>query len=491
MAEGATIITTAVVYLLILLGIGNYARRRTRDSREDYFLASRRFRTVALLFGLLATMLTAFALLGLPGQAYKAGIGVYGYVYGFTTLWAPILIATVGYRVWIAGKRWGTITPAQIMDQRYGTRYIGLGVMALMTFWTVPYLLLGVMGAGITLSSMTGGLITYPVGAGVVTLVVFLYVATGGMRGATWTNIFQGGLFLTLLLVLVAYIGLELGGLRAATQATLETAPGLLSRAGPPPFGTQGWASFAVMIGMAITMYPQMFLRFFTALSPDTFKRTVVLFPLGLMIAGTAVMFGVWGHGQLPGLTGSEVDQIFPLLIDTYLPTPLVALGLVAILAAVMSSLDAQSLTVSTMVSEDVITRWTDMSEAREVLLTRGLLAALLLLVYLIALTRPDTIFGIGTFAFQGYALIFYPFVIGLYWKGATARGVWAALITGFTGLWLFKIGVLPATATMGFLPFIPVLLVQIAVMHLVSRLTDTPDDSRVEEFFHAFDGVW
>lgn len=54
----AFVIGTVVVYLLVVLGIGEYARRRTTQDREDYFMASRGFGTLVLLFALLATNMT-------------------------------------------------------------------------------------------------------------------------------------------------------------------------------------------------------------------------------------------------------------------------------------------------------------------------------------------------------------------------------------------------------------------------------------------------
>ncbi len=486
------VVATIIGYLLLLLVIGEYARRKTRNSREDYFLASRSFKTVSMFFGLLATFITSFAIIGVPGMAYEVGIGLYGYLYGFTSLLVPVLIATVGYRIWIVGKRFGHVTPAHIINHRYQTEYLGGLLSGLMTFWTLPYLLLGVMGGGIVLDVLTDGLIPYPVGAGLVTLVVLLYVVAGGMRGATWTNILQGILFIGLLVALFAYLGSAFGGFAEATAATAEANPGLLDRAGPPFFGTMGWLTFVLFMGLSMMMFPQMFLRFFTALSHNTFKRTVLLFPIGIITVGaTTVLLGFWGAGQIPGLTGQQVDQIFPMLLMQNLPFWLIGFGLVMVLAAIMSSLDAQTLTVSTIISEDMLRGTWSIDEGREVLITRGIITFLLVAVYGVSLLRIDTIFQIGMFAFQGYALLFYPFAIGLYWKNATAPALLSGWIAGFVVLWLFQLGVIPAAWAVGGFIFIPALLLQIVIVHAVSYLTTPPSRDRVEEYFESFAGTW
>ncbi|MFT4964163.1 MAG: SSS family solute:Na+ symporter, partial [Halobacteriales archaeon] len=53
------VLGTVGAYLLVILGIGEYARRQTRPDTEDYFMASRSFGTIVLLFALLATNMTA------------------------------------------------------------------------------------------------------------------------------------------------------------------------------------------------------------------------------------------------------------------------------------------------------------------------------------------------------------------------------------------------------------------------------------------------
>lgn len=56
----------AAAYLVLVLGIGEYARRSTRLDREDFFMASRSFGTIVLLFTILATNITAFVVIGAP-----------------------------------------------------------------------------------------------------------------------------------------------------------------------------------------------------------------------------------------------------------------------------------------------------------------------------------------------------------------------------------------------------------------------------------------
>jgi SSS family solute:Na+ symporter len=313
------------------------------------------------------------------------------------------------------------------------------------------------------------------------------------MRGTGWTNVFQGAVFIVFLWGLVFLLGIRLGGFDAATQAVVDSRPGLVTRAGAPVFSTRSWFSFALVTGLSAVMFPHLFRRILVALDETTLKKTVLLYPVGLLLTWTpAVIVGFWGAGQIPGLTGTEVDTILPRMVGNFTPPLIIGLALAGILAAVMSSMDGQTLAVSTMLSEDLVREYTeDIAAPREVLLARVLVGLVLLVTFGAALARPATIVGIAEFGFSGYALLFFPLVVSLYWRGVSEAAAWVGLSWGFLGLWLFQLGVLPQSLTFGFMPFVPVFAVQILLTLGVGYVTDTPDHQRVREYFELFEGVW
>ena len=488
----AIVLLTTVAYLGFVVGIGEYARRRTAGTREGFFMASRSFGTVVLFFALLATNMTSFVLLGAPGLAYEAGIGAFGYIVGLPTLVLPLLFGTVGYRFWLAGRRFGHITPGQLFAHRLGSSRLGVYVMGLMTFWTVPYLLLAAIGSGIAFDVLTDGTVPYWLGAAVPLVVVFLYVTAGGMRATGWTNVFQGLVFMLFLWGLLVVLAAQFGGPREATTATAGAAPEHLTREGPPQFETRTWISFALVISINAIMYPHIFRRLMTALDATAIRRLLVLYPLGLLVTWTpAVLIGFWGRGQVPGLTGTDVDTILPVLVAEHTPPVLAGVALAGVLAAIMSSLDAQTLSVSTMLSQDLFSEHTAVSERSEIRATRGLIAAILGVTFLLALRQPDTIVGIAEFAFSGYALLFFPLVVSLYWRRATSAAAWVGLTWGFAGLLAFQVGVVPAWLTFGFMPFVPLAVSQVLVTVAVGLVTEPPRAEIVAEYFELYDRSW
>jgi SSS family solute:Na+ symporter len=477
-------------YFLLVLGVGQLAARTTQASREDFLVADRSFNTVVLLFALFATNMTAVVMIGAPGLAYGTGAGSYGFFVSLFAFLFPVFIMTIGYRIWLAGKEFGHITPGQVLNHRWDAKYLGLLTTVLFTVWTVPYILVGVQGGGITIETLTGGLIPYWAGALVVLIVVAAYVYQGGMRGTGWTNTFQGAVFMLFLLAMFLLIPLRLGGFDAATGAVASIGDGaFLNRAGIPPFGSRTWFSQALIVALGAFVYPHLVIRYMTAKSITTLKNTALLYPIAVILVWVpAIMIGFWGIAQLPDL--ANPDFVLPTMVAQSLPPWAIGFALAAILAALMSSIDGQVLTLSTLFSEDVIREFVDLEEQREVRYTRIFLVVILIAAYVGALLTRETVIDTATFAFSGYALMFFPIVSAFYWKRSTKEGAYAGLLWGFVFIWAFELGLVPMNLTFGFLPFIPVLASQLIVMTAVNLATSA-SEAPASVYERLFENVW
>jgi SSS family solute:Na+ symporter len=179
--------------LLIIMGIIAY--RRTKKTPEDYFIAGRTFGPIILFFSLAATNFSAFTFLGFAGNAYKIGLGQYG-IMGFGTAIMAIMFFVIGRKVWKVGKQKRYITPPELIGDRFGSRSLRLIFMGVMVVFTIPYLAVQAVGAGILIQYVTGA-ISWQIGAVITIAVVMLYVMLGGMRGSGWADVFQGVLMIT------------------------------------------------------------------------------------------------------------------------------------------------------------------------------------------------------------------------------------------------------------------------------------------------------
>ncbi|MHC3438221.1 sodium:solute symporter family protein [Natrialbaceae archaeon A-gly3] len=492
MTDSYLVLAIVVVYLLIVIGVGHMAARVTSGSREDFLMASRSFGLVVLFFALFATNMTAVTMIGAPGLAYGTGASAYGFFVALFAFLFPVFLFTCGYRIWLTGKEFGHITPGQIVNHRWEAKYLGAVLMVMFTFWTIPYILVGVQGSGIVFESLTDGLIPYWLGALIIIVVVGLYVYSGGMRGTGWTNTFQGAVFMVILLGFFVAIPLRLGGFESATFAVAELNDGtFLNRAGVPVYEPRIWFSQGIIISLGAFMFPHLVIRYMTARSVLTLRQTAVVYPAAVIVVWIpAVLIGFWGIAQLPDL--ANPDFVLPEMVFELLPTWVIGIALAGILAALMSSIDAQVLTLSTFFTEDVLEEFSaGLTERKSVIYTRLFLVVVFLLAYIGALLTDEAVIDTATFAFAGYGLMFVPFTAAFYWRESTKESVYFGLIYGFVGLWAFQIGLAPDALAFGFHPFVVLLLTQVVLMSIITYFTAPPAESRIRSYENIFEDTW
>src|SRR5438105_7133360 len=99
-----TPVIVVAIYLAVTLYIGSIAFRKSKNNTEDFFLASRTIGPMVFFMSLFATNMTAFAILGSSGLAFRRGIGVYGLMASSSCFIIPLTIFLIGTRLWSVGK---------------------------------------------------------------------------------------------------------------------------------------------------------------------------------------------------------------------------------------------------------------------------------------------------------------------------------------------------------------------------------------------------
>ena len=201
-----------LVYLAIIALIGSLAFRRGKENTEDFFLANRSIGPMVFFLSIFATNMTAFAILGSSGQAYRQGIGIYGLMASSSCFVIPLTLFFIGTRLWAIGKKFGHQTQVSFFRDRWECNHIGTVIFALSAAMLVPYMIISIMGGGTVLADISTSpethqpIIPYVWGCAIVAVVVTLNVFLGGMRGTVWVNILQTILFLCFGAVAVAVI---------------------------------------------------------------------------------------------------------------------------------------------------------------------------------------------------------------------------------------------------------------------------------------------
>lgn len=223
--------TTLIViacYLSLLVLLGFLSNRLFRGTSKDYFVASHSIGPFLLLMSVFGTTMTAFALVGSTGKSFERGIGTYGLMASISGLVHAAIFFLIGIKLWAFGKKHGYLTQIQFFRDRFDSDKLGYLLFPILVLLVVPYLLIGIIGAGKTIEPVTAGafpaLFTSPSAPPwlggvppwltglVVCLVVLSYVFMGGSRGAAFANAFQTIVFMVMGLVAFVFIIKALGG---------------------------------------------------------------------------------------------------------------------------------------------------------------------------------------------------------------------------------------------------------------------------------------
>lgn len=432
-----------LAYFAVLMGVGVVAGRLMKGTSEDYFLASRGIGPVLLFISLAAANFSAFFFLGFSGAAYKYGFGQYG-IMGVGTALMPIMFYVVGRRAWKLGKEHGIVTPSELIEKVFKSRLLGLLVLSVMVVYTLPYLGVQAIGAGIILKSVAGVEVT--TGACATALVIMAYIILGGMRGSVWTDVIQGVFMLFGMLVAVYFVASGLGGFEAAGLKAFHAKPELFTRPGGMDYFTpQIWLSYMLLWMFVDPMFPHLFTRFYTAKTKKSLAAPMIAYPLIVsFLFLVPVLIGVWANGT--GIKVANTDSILPEMVKAYSPPWAYTLVMLGALAALMSTADSQLLALSTML-------------ARDLKMTGEVFKSRLITVALTAVAIAYVIFGFkaaeGIFGalvattFSGLVVLFPTFYAALYRPGTSKWAAVASILAGEAAVLLFRYKVLP---TFGFL---------------------------------------
>ncbi|MFB9378321.1 sodium:solute symporter [Kineococcus gynurae] len=424
----AHVVNTAIVllYILSMVGIGWYAKRRAR-TQTDFLVAGRRLGPL-LYSGTMAAVV-------LGGASTIGGIGL-GYTYGISGMWlvfaigCGILLLSLAFSARI--NRLKVFTVGQMLDLRYGngSRLVSSVVMAMYT------LMLAVTStiAYATILSVLFDIGKVPailLGGGV----VVLYSCLGGMWSITLTDFVQFlvktvGIFAVLLPVVLWRVG-GISGLR-------ESLPDSFFQ--PFAIGGDTIVTYFVIYFFGLVIGQDIWQRVFTARSDAVARAagTVAgVYCLAYAVAGALV--GMCAAVLAPNLANS--DDAFATVVENELPVGLAGLVIAAALAAVMSTSSGALIATSTVVQQDLVAAWRhrggakpdaeDSADAHDVRGSRLYILGFGLVMIVLASLLDDVVAAL-TVAYDilvGGLLV--AIVGGLVWRRGTRAGALVSMALG------------------------------------------------------------
>jgi SSS family solute:Na+ symporter len=498
------------VYLSLLLALGLFSNRLFRGTSEDYMLASHSIGPFLLLMSLFGTTMTAFALVGSTGEAYKEGVGVYGMLASSSGIIHSLCFFVIGIKLWRIGRRHGFTTQIEFFRARLGNDTIGLLLFPVLVGLVIPYLLIGVMAAGTVINAITMG--TFPeafasyrggvppwMASMAICCVVLIYVFFGGMRGTAWANAFQTMFFMVLGMITFYIIAMKLGGTDSLVEnmqkASAAVSEEKLTRGHLPKMMFFTY----MLIPLSVGMFPHLFQHWLTAKSAESFKLPVVAHPIFIMIVwAPCVLIGVWATTELANVPPTvSPNGVLAFLVRTKTGNVLGGFLTAGVLAAIMSSLDSQFLCLGTIFTNDIALHYSKhITDRQRVITARVFVIVIVIVTYLFSLAEPRRVFQMGVWCFSGFSSLFPLIVAALYWRRLTLAGAYAAILAAMASwgylFWQSDFAKIPNYSVdikLGgevyqTMPVATILLCSLVAMVAVSLLTRPPDKKVLDQFF-------
>lgn len=456
-----------LVFLTVTVAVGVYSRKHA-SSVDGFVLGGRSVGPWLTAFAYGTSYFSAVVFVGYAGQ--------FGWKYGLSASWIGVGNAVVGSMLaWLVlGRRTMLMTrhiQSRTMPDFFGTRYadewLRVAASIIAFVFLIPYTAGVYMGIS-KLFEMGFG-IPYEYCAVLMALLTAVYVILGGYKATAINDFIQGLVMLLGISALIWVVISQQGGLAAAVGKMAEAVPtardmadssGLFanfragdfaSLFGPAPLSLLG---VVILTSLGTWGLPQMVGKFYSITDESSIRRGTVISTLfAFVVAGGCYFLGSFGRLFPEPLFDAAhnryaYDSIVPQMLET-LPDVLIALVVLLVLSASMSTLASLVLTSSSTMTLDLIYRdklsmaaevresaiddtVADRIEHRKVVVMRVLIVFFVVISLMIALNPPQFIaqlMGISWGALAGAFLA--PFLLGLYWKGVTRAAVWACFVWG------------------------------------------------------------
>ncbi|MCA1032911.1 sodium/proline symporter PutP [Bacillus timonensis] len=494
----SAVLTTFIVYLVGMLGIGFFAYRLT-SNLSDYVLGGRRLGPGVAALSAGASDMSSWLLLGLPGAVYVSG--------GMNQIWIAIGLAVGAYLNWqFVAKRLRSYTEIandsitipdyfanRFKDSSNLLRVISAFVILLFfTFYTSSGM---VGGAKLFEASFD---LTYNQALWIGAIVIISYTFLGGFLAVSWTDFIQGILmFLALIVVPIVAIN-KIGGWDETIQTVGQVDPANLDAlANMTVLGIISLLAW----GLGYFGQPHIITRFMALRSKSDVPKArligmtwMVFALLGAIFTGFA---GIAYFADSPLADGEEVFILFTqVLFDPWVSGILLA----AILAAIMSTIDSQLLVSSSAVAEDFYKAILKKEATQKELVWVGRVSVVVIALIAILLAgNPDSsVLDLVSYAWAGFGAAFGPVIIlSLFWRRMNRWGALAGMVVGAATVVIWKLLSTPKLDEAGevikeaVIPFslyeiVPGFIFAFVAIVIVSLVTPKPSDEILEEFEQA-----
>ncbi|MBQ7298576.1 MAG: sodium/solute symporter [Clostridia bacterium] len=496
-------IALLLIFFAMMITVGILCRRSATDV-NGFVLGGRSVGPWLTAFAYGTSYFSAVIFIGYAGQfGWKFGVASTWIGIGNAVLGSLLAWVILGRRTRLMTQHLGSATMPEFFEKRYASKNLKIAAAIIIFIFMIPYT--ASLYNGLSRLFSMAFAIDYSVCIIAMALLTAVYVIVGGYMATAVNDFIQGIIMLFGIVAVIAAVlnqngGLmgSIAGLAEVTDPALEygEVPGIFaSMFGPDPINL---LAVVILTSLGTWGLPQMVGKFYAIKSEKAIgKGTIISTLFAIVVAGGCYFLG--GFGRLfytPGENGAVVfDNIIPTMLEK-LPDLLIAIVVILVLSASMSTLSSLVLTSSSTVTIDLIKPLSkNFNEKKQLITLRIFIAVFVIISAVIALLQHmynissiAQLMGISWGAMAGAFLA--PFLYGLYWKRTTKVACWVS----------FGFGVVVMIANMLARSAFPaiiqspvncgafVMIVSLVLVPVVSLLTPAPKKDAVDGMFSCYD---
>ena len=407
-------IISFLFFLLVFVVIGVSSARKSRGTKQDYYLASSSISPALVGLSAVATNNSGYMFIGVIGYTYATGLASIWLMLGWIV--GDFLASTfVHRRLRTATELSGEVSYAGVLSNWYNhgkqdnlQRIIGLISLIFLLAYASAQLVAGGKALHV--------LFDWPIWAGAVigAVLVAVYCVAGGIRASIWTDVAQSVVMIVAMAILLFIATGSLGGIDAsisqmnAVDGFLDWFPKDLALP-----GLAGGVLFAIswaFAGFSVIGQPHIMVRFMTLTSNQEMNQARLWYYLWFTaFYAMATGVGLLSRIYLANDASFDAELALPTMALELLSPVFVGLVLAGIFAATMSTADSLVLSCSAAITHDLLPHKVENTFLLKVATLLITLAALLW-----ALVNGQSVFSLVILAWSGLASAFAPLLIVL-----------------------------------------------------------------------------
>jgi SSS family solute:Na+ symporter len=415
-------------YFLIVFAIGLYHSRRKNTTRE-YFLAGRSVGWFAVGASLFSTNISSEHFIGLAGSGATTGLATSCYELG--AAFCLFLLAWLFVPHYLRSK---VFTMPEFLERRFDGR--SRWYLTLISLFAYMFTKISVhLYAGAILMREVAGW-DYLSTSILLVIATGIYTIGGGLSAVIYTDLFQTFVLIAGAAVLAVTGMGKVGGFAGLRAALPPDFFHLIKPATDPVFPWTGTTIGVVILGIWYWCTDQSIVQKTLSAKdiPAARKGTFLCAALKILPMFLLVLPGLMAKT----LYGNQVtgDNAFPMLVTRLMPPGLRGLMIAALMAALMSAMSSVLNSCSTLVTMDIYKKTHPHKSEKQLVLfgriTTGIVVALSIL-WIPAIPRMSNQLYqyLQSIQAEVAAPITAVFLVGILWRGATARASIATLVTG------------------------------------------------------------